>query len=87
MSKKSTDTWNRGIFLALIKLFHFIAVVQYVYAIYYDVKYVHFPATVNPEIKRTSFGGKFKYLTFLDAVSLWLSDESLRKIFDGNLKW
>lgn len=69
MSKKSTDAWNRGIFLALVKLFHFIAVVQYCYAVYYDYNFVNVPAKAI-KTNRSKFGGKFKYLTFLDAVRL-----------------
>lgn len=64
MSDKSGDTWKRGIYLALIKLMHFIAVVQYFYAIYYDFVYVNVPSK-----NKSKFGGKFKYLTYLDAVN------------------
>jgi hypothetical protein len=69
MSNTSTNTWNKGVYLALVKLIHFIAVVQYLYAIYYDFVHVNAPATAFKS-KKTKYGGKFKYLTFLDAVSL-----------------
>jgi hypothetical protein len=69
MSKKATNVWNRGIFLALVKIFHFIAAVQFVYSIFYDWTYVHVPEKAIRS-NRTAFGGKFKYLTFLDAVSI-----------------
>lgn len=68
MANKSTNTSNKGIYLALVKLIHFIAIVQYFYAIYYDFVHVNAPATAFKS-KKTKFGGKFKYLTFLDAVS------------------
>lgn len=69
MQSLSVKTWNKGVYLALVKLIHFIAVVQYLYAIYYNVVHVHPPASIF-KTKRTKFGGNFKYLTFLDAVSL-----------------
>lgn len=74
MSKKSepaTYAWNNGIFLALRTLMHFIAAVQYIYAIYYDFSYVHFPPHLQVAMGH-AFGGKFKYLTVLDAVSVLL---------------
>lgn len=70
MSEKSTDTWNKGLYLALRKLIHFIAIIQYSYAIYYDVVYVNVPGSALKS-NRTKYGGKFKYLTFLDAVSCY----------------
>lgn len=48
-------------------LLHFIAAAHYVYAFYFDMVYVHFPADLYPE-KHTPFGGKFKYLTVLNVV-------------------
>lgn len=68
MPNKSTETWNRGILKALVKLFHFIALVQFAYSIYFDYAHVNVPASAFKS-KKTQFGGKFKYLTFLDAVS------------------
>lgn len=66
--QKSNDGYNQGIYGALRTLMHFILVVQFSYGIYYDFTYVHFP----PEMKRPGgeFGGKLKYLTVWDAVSI-----------------
>ena len=69
MSNKSTDAWNRGILRALIKFFHFIAIIQFGYAIFYDFVYVNVPGDVL-KIKKTNYGGKFKFLTFINAVKL-----------------
>lgn len=67
MSKKSTDAWNRGVLLALVKLFHLISAVQFCFAVYYDFTYVHVPGKILKSNK-TPFGSKFKYLTFINAV-------------------
>lgn len=61
----AAENWNRGVFLALRTLMHFIAAFHFWYGIYYDWSHVHFPDTHR---MGTSFGGKFKYLTFLDMV-------------------
>lgn len=66
-SKGATaDTAHKGIYGALRILVHLTAAVQFSYAIYYDYTYVHFPNSANN--MHNPFGGKFKYLTFLDAV-------------------
>lgn len=51
----------------LIKFFHFIGILHYAYAIFYDVVYV-FPEEVK--IRGFRFGHKFIYLTFNDTVKL-----------------
>lgn len=60
--------WNRGFFSILRTLMHLIAAVHFWYGIYF------FTFQVNiPEAKHSMgnpFGGKFKYLTYLDAVIL-----------------
>lgn len=56
----------RGVYNTLRILVHLMAAVQFSYAIYYDYTYVHFPA--SDKNMHNPFGGKFKYLTFLDAV-------------------
>lgn len=60
MSKKSANTVNA------LKLFHLIGAVHFAFGCYYDYTYVIVPK----HILRTHvpFGGKFKYLTFLNAV-------------------
>jgi hypothetical protein len=77
MSNKSKNSWNKGIFLALVKLYHFIALVQFVYAIYYDFVHVNVPVGVL-KTKRSAFEGnkfleKMKYLTFIDAVNNFIT--------------
>lgn len=59
----AADALNLGVYKALRILVHLTAAVQFAYGIYYDLNYVEFP-----EAMRHPFGGKFKYLTFLDAV-------------------
>lgn len=70
--KSASDTINRGIFGSLVILFHLIGAVQFGYSVYYDYTYVHIPQELREESRRMSntYGGKFKYLTFIDAVSL-----------------
>lgn len=46
--------------------FHLIGALHFFYGCYYDYTYVRIPSTSSTV---TPFGGKFKYLTFLDAVS------------------
>ncbi|XP_055613176.1 androgen-induced gene 1 protein-like isoform X3 [Uranotaenia lowii] len=62
----SSDGYNKGIFCALRTLMHFITAVQFIYSVYYDFTYVHFP----PEMRRPGgeFGGKLKFLTVWDAI-------------------
>lgn len=46
-------------------LLHLVAALHFWYGIYYDCNYVFFADSPQS----TQFGGKFKYLTFLDMVS------------------
>lgn len=62
------ETAYKGVYNTLRNLVHLTAFVQFSYAIYYDYTYVHFPPGAN--IMHNPFGGKFKYLTFLDAVCI-----------------
>lgn len=66
MSTGTADQWNRGVFLSVRTLMHFIGAVTFWYGIYYDFSFVHFPLGLTGYVQ---FGGKFKYLTFLDAVN------------------
>lgn len=67
----SAEQWNRGLFLWLRTLMHLVGAVHFWYAIYYDFMYVT-PPPSNPAFKRAgTFAGKFKYLTFLDAVNFF----------------
>lgn len=64
-------TWK-----TLCVLVHLIGVVQNWYAIYYDYTYVHFQRDDQfediefEEGYNPNFGGKFKFLTFLNAVCI-----------------
>ncbi|EDW36865.1 GL25826 [Drosophila persimilis] len=63
-----TNSVYGGVYGALRTLMHLTAAVQFTYGIYYDYSYVEFPTT-EPEMRiHHPFGGKFKYLTFLDAL-------------------
>lgn len=52
--------------MLLQMLFHLIGAVQFAYGCYYDHTYVRLPSTSSTAV---AFGGKLKYLTFIDAVS------------------
>lgn len=69
-SAPATNSLFKSVFGALRTLLHFTAAVQFTYGIYYDYKFVEFPAQTDPNSKLIyhPFGGKFKYLTFLNAV-------------------
>lgn len=56
---------------SLVILFHLIGALQFGYSVYYDYNYVHIPKELRVETRNMSnnYGGKFKYLTFIDAVS------------------
>lgn len=57
---------NRG----LVTFIHLVAAVQFCFAVYYDYAHVHMPH--HMQRLGGNFGGKFKYLTFLDAVIRFL---------------
>ena len=48
--------------------FHVISCVQFAFSVYYDYTYVIVPPTLSR--MHNSYGGKFKFLTFWDAVSI-----------------
>lgn len=52
----------------IISIFHLFAAVQLSYAVYYDYMFVSVPKDVFPSM--SAFGGKFKYLTFWNGVSI-----------------
>lgn len=58
---------NDGTYKTLITVFHVLAAVQFSYSVYYDFMFVVVPKEVFPIM--SAFGGKFKFLTFWDAVS------------------
>ncbi|CAD6999498.1 unnamed protein product [Ceratitis capitata] len=62
----SAEALYQGVYKALRILVHLTAAVQFGYGIYYEWTYVKFPeSTAN---MHSNFGGKFKYLTFLNAI-------------------
>lgn len=65
-SASASTAWNHGIYLALRTIMHLIAAVHFWYAIYFDYNYVRIPESVHR--MGNSIGGKFKFLTFLDAI-------------------
>ena len=67
MANKNSEARNQKIMVALIKFFHLIAAIQFCFAVYYDFLIVNVPAKALPT-NRAKFGGKFKYLTFIDGV-------------------
>lgn len=66
MANSSQSTSN-AVFFALVKVFHLLGAIQFAFGVYYDYVYVNVPQSVlHTHVK---FGGKFKYLTFIDAVN------------------
>uniref|UniRef100_A0A1A9WK81 Androgen-induced 1 n=1 Tax=Glossina brevipalpis TaxID=37001 RepID=A0A1A9WK81_9MUSC len=61
MKKLSADPVYKGIYGSLCILIHLVAAVQFWYAVYFDHVFVVFATAA-------SFGGKLKFLTFLDAI-------------------
>lgn len=45
---------------------HVIGAIMFIYSVYFNYVHVNIPTHVNPI--DDAFGGKFKYLTFLDGV-------------------
>lgn len=66
MSTGTAEQWNRGVFLSIRTLMHLIGAITFWYGVYYDFSFVVFPRTFTGYVQ---FGGKFKFLTFLDAVN------------------
>lgn len=58
---------NNGFLNFLTIVFHIIAAIQFSYSVYYDWMFVVVPKDIFPIM--SAFGGKFKFLTFWDAVS------------------
>lgn len=80
----AAEQWNRGLFFALRTLMHFVGAAHYWYAIYYDLAFVKFPVTHVAYNPNWSVGGKFKYLTFLNAVIFRFIINSLYPSDTGN---
>lgn len=74
MANKNTDATTREVHSTVVKVFHLITAVQFCFAVYYDYAFVHVPSSALKS-NRTTFGGKFKFLTFFDGVNMkrhWL---------------
>lgn len=75
---------DKGIPGAILIVFHLASALQFAYAIYYDYSYVHITQDLRDAgkvVRSSTFGGKFKYLTFLDGVNSNLLCFILLKIF------
>ncbi|XP_046672910.1 androgen-induced gene 1 protein-like isoform X2 [Homalodisca vitripennis] len=55
-----------GTYKAVITIFHIVAAIQFAYSVYYDFTFVVVPKDVSPIM--SAFGGKFKFLTFWNAI-------------------
>lgn len=52
----------------LLIAFHLMCCLQFSFAVYYDYFYTNVPSTVTK--MHNAYGGKFKFLTFWDAVCI-----------------
>ncbi|EDV33530.1 uncharacterized protein Dana_GF24937 [Drosophila ananassae] len=85
------DTWNdaytSGAFSYLRFLVHLLAAAQFWYGMYYHYFRVHWPSDLRDEEElKARWGGKFKYLTFLDVIlqAIYHSLALLNDIFGSN---
>lgn len=53
---------------------HVVGAVVFAYSVYFNYVHVNIPTDVNPI--DDAFGGKFKYLTFLDGVSVGVEQDA-----------
>ncbi|KAM3965743.1 androgen-induced gene 1 protein isoform 1-T2 [Aphomia sociella] len=62
-------------------LFHLLGAIQFCYGCYYDATYVKIPGTTAPQ-----YGGKLKYLTYLDAMvqTAYFTIALLNDLFGNN---
>ncbi|XP_026756245.1 androgen-induced gene 1 protein-like [Galleria mellonella] len=67
--------------MLLKTLFHLFGAIQFCYGCYYDAVYVNIPGTSAPP-----FGGKLKYLTYLDAIvqTVYFTIALLNDLFGNN---
>ncbi|KAH8409614.1 hypothetical protein KR222_011185 [Zaprionus bogoriensis] len=67
--KTCNDAYTSGAFNYLRFLVHLLAAAQFSYGIYYYLFKLHWPKGLHEEEElKTRWGGKFKYLTFLDVI-------------------
>lgn len=69
MVNRNADAMHKGAYAGLRVVLHLIGALQFWYAIYYDFSFVHLPQDLRGTLNTSNFGGKFKYLTVLNAVS------------------
>ncbi|XP_064539201.1 androgen-induced gene 1 protein [Drosophila montana] len=81
------DAYTSGAFSYLRFLVHLLAAAQFCYGIYYYLFKLHWPKGLHEEEElKTRWGGKFKYLTFLDVIvqAIYHSVALLNDIFGNN---
>ncbi|XP_034666063.1 androgen-induced gene 1 protein [Drosophila subobscura] len=81
------DAYTSGAFKYLRLLVHALAAAQFSYGIYYHYFRVHWPKDLQDEEElKARWGGKFKYLTFLDVIlqALYHSLALLNDLFGDN---
>lgn len=54
--------------LKLLAFFHFSAILHFSYALYYDYYHVNVIRDIHKFNQKMDFGGKFKYLTYINLV-------------------
>ncbi|XP_017131821.1 androgen-induced gene 1 protein [Drosophila elegans] len=81
------DAYTSGAFKYLRFLVHLLAAAQFSYGIYYHYFRVHWPTDLlDEEELKARWGGKFKYLTFLDVIlqAIYHSLALLNDLFGDN---
>ncbi|XP_052837954.1 androgen-induced gene 1 protein [Drosophila gunungcola] len=81
------DAYTSGAFKYLRFLVHLLAAAQFSYGIYYHYFRVHWPTDLLDEDElKARWGGKFKYLTFLDVIlqAIYHSLALLNDLFGDN---
>lgn len=53
----------------MLKFFHIISLVQYIYAIHFDLNYVLMQQKQQHDLIRPGFGGRLRFLTYWSMVS------------------
>ncbi|XP_037927330.1 androgen-induced gene 1 protein isoform X2 [Teleopsis dalmanni] len=64
----SNSAYTQGVFKYLRVLIHVLGTAQFIYGIYFHWFNVNWPQLKEEEELKTRWGGKFKYLTFLDIL-------------------
>lgn len=72
MPENDKEHINQRLNSLLVTVFHVVTAMHFCFAMYYDYVHVNVDASVL-KAKRTQFGGKFKFLTFINCVSAQFS--------------